>query len=261
MGKNTQPQQGQEGTQVANDQQSQQQPENKQGQQPEGSTETTKVTPDTTATTKAGQEAKDQQAQRDANAAAAKPAAVETPIVKTSVTKSDSGITMRESKAEVPSTLVDHPAYKEAYKLAKPATKAALGAFLGYLDAMQPAKSQTPITLARHQATFYNTLMSVLIGEDENFATIWKAIVTGVRQNRNTVFALTMCQRGLDSAPSSVLDDNAVHVLARLIQLLRVEAVVGNNAQLHKQIRVSDVTRVLVNMRARDNLTRYYSNQ
>lgn len=232
------------------------------GNKADGQGEVVQKPAENTQTTKAGQAAQNKQAQQAKLAQEQETArAKETVVVKTTE-RLAGGVKVTDSTAEVPTTFRDSAAWKKAVEVGNAGSKSSLGLISAYIDNMKPGKGQTPVSLARNQATFHNALQTILVTEKQNFSAVWTGVIEAVRQNLDTVFGLQYCQRGIDSAPDNILDENAIRSLVALIQLLRITAKIGaRSPMLKRNIDLEKLKVTLRNVNARENIDRFYSEE
>lgn len=174
--------------------------------------------------------------------------AVSTPVVTSTVVKDTAPVV----SGKLPEVL-------KAYEVAKMQTKPALIAIEEYVVDMHPAKAQTAKSIENNQLKLLNALLTIMIAEDTNFNTVFKAVIALAKAHRNTTFSPTMRNRGLNSIELTTIDNNNMRFLTRIVDVLHVTAGVRDVSQVKGLIDMNKLLSSIANVKAKNNLTAFYS--
>ena len=146
-----------------------------------------------------------------------------------------------------------------AFDVAKPQTISALNNILEYCRLMHPGQHQTTQSIEKNQVSLLVSLKSILIAEDTNFNTVFKAVLAIIKVNRNDAFAITMRNRGLNGVSLATIDNVDMRFLTRLIDALHVASGVTDITTVKTLVDMNKLLGAINNVRAKNNLTAFFS--
>jgi hypothetical protein len=192
-------------------------------------------------------------------------AKVATPVVKPAApapapvvqkTVAPTGVTVTDTAPVADEQL---PEVLEALKVGKMQTNAALLDVLSYVSDMHPNKPQSAQSIEANQVKLMNALFTIVISEDTNFKTVFKAVIAVVRRHRNECFRTTMRNRGLNSVSMATIDNKNMRFLTRLVDAVVVASGLRDMSTVKQHVDMKKLFESVSNVRAKQNLTAFFS--
>jgi hypothetical protein len=151
------------------------------------------------------------------------------------------------------------PEVLEALKVGKMQTNAAVLDLLSYVADMHPGKPQGAASIEANQVKLLNALYTIVISEDTNFGTVFKAVIAIVRRHRNDCFRVTMRNRGLNGVSMATIDNKNMRFLTRLVDAVVVASGLKDMSAVKQHVDMKKLFEAISNVRAKQNLTAFFS--
>lgn len=168
------------------------------------------------------------------------------------------GVVVQQSEA-APATDRDIAEVQEAFAHGEGSMVIGLNQLLEYCSLMAPAKRQTPESSAQNQLQLANALSLILSADDENFRLGIRATLSLFAAHATNCFAPNLRNRGLMAADINIIDNKLMRFLTRIVDALVICAGSKDRRDALKHIDIQKVLSAVPNVRARQNLTAFFS--
>lgn len=183
-------------------------------------------------------------------------AAAEPQVAPAPVKTIQAGVVVKETAAPTNEQL---PEVAAAMQVGTMQSQTALNQIAEYMRDMHPAKPNNPASIEQHQVKLMYALYTILISEDKNFATVWKAVIALARQHRDGAFKVTARNRGLNSVSLATIDNKMMRFLTRVVDLLAVTSGMNDMSVIKQHVDMAKLLESVTHVKAKQNITAYYS--